>query len=142
MSENCVFCKIVSGEIKACKIDEDDKSIVFLDTSPVFHGHCLISPKEHFETLMDVPVARLEPLFSKAQLVARAVEKGLGSDGSFIAINNRVSQTVPHLHVHVIPRKRKDGMKGFFWPRHKYRDEAHMEETRQALQSAMAALKA
>lgn len=141
MTDNCVFCKIVRGEIAAEKVHEDETSIVFLDSTPIFAGHCLVSPKEHFDTLMDLPSMLLEPLFSNAQLIARAVEMGLGADGSFVAVNNKISQSVPHLHVHVIPRRRKDGMKGFFWPRRPYRDAAEMRETADALRSAVKKLR-
>lgn len=96
--------------------------MAFLDRRPIFHGHCLLVPRVHYETLPDLPSNLLEPLFANAQRLARAVEIGLEADGSFVAINNRVSQSVPHLHVHVIPRRRKDGLKGFFWPRTTYKD--------------------
>jgi histidine triad (HIT) family protein len=131
--DNCVFCKIVQGSIAAETVYEDATSIVFLDNTPLFAGHCLVCPKEHFDTLMDVPPPLLEPLFTTAQRIARAVETGLGAEGSFVAINNKISQSVPHLHVHVIPRRPKDGMKGFFWPRRPYRDADEMKETAEAL---------
>lgn len=138
---NCVFCKIVEGSIPAEKVHEDENCVVFLDSGPIFSGHCLICPKQHFETLMDAPGWLLQPLFKTAQLIGRAVETGLGAEGSFVAINNRISQSVPHLHVHVIPRRRKDGMKGFFWPRRPYRDN-EMQETGSALRRAIAELQA
>lgn len=136
-NDNCVFCKIIRGEIAAEKVYEDESCVVFLDSGPLFAGHCLVCPRQHMETLMDVPPEMLQPLFTNAQLIARAVENGLGADGSFVAINNKVSQSVPHLHVHVIPRRRKDGMKGFFWPRRPYRDQAEMRETAEALRRAI-----
>jgi histidine triad (HIT) family protein len=136
-NDNCVFCKIIRGEIAAEKVYEDESCVVFLDSGPLFAGHCLVCPRQHMETLMDVPPELLQPLFTNAQLIARAVENGLGADGSFVAINNKVSQSVPHLHVHVIPRRRKDGMKGFFWPRRPYRDQAEMRETAEALRRAI-----
>jgi histidine triad (HIT) family protein len=136
-NDNCVFCKIIRGEIAAEKVHEDENCVVFLDSGPLFAGHCLVCPREHIETLMDVPPAMLQPLFTNAQLVARAVETGLGAEGSFVAINNKISQSVPHLHVHVIPRRRKDGMKGFFWPRRPYRDPTEMRETADALRRAI-----
>jgi histidine triad (HIT) family protein len=111
--------------------------IVFLDHSPMYHGHCLVSPKEHYETLLDVPEHLLQPLFSTVQLVGRAVEEALGSGGSFVAVNVKVSQTVPHLHVHVIPRTRGDGMKGFFWPRKPYNGAEHAAEVARAIGDAM-----
>src|SRR3982750_4909362 len=137
----CVFCRIVAGEVDAARIHEDANTIVFLDNGPLYPGHCLVCPKEHFDTLPDVPPDLLTPLFSTAQLISRAVEKALGAEGSFVAINNKVSQSVPHLHVHVIPRRRGDGMKGFFWPRRPYRDQEHILETQRALQSALTYLR-
>ena len=136
-SAQCIFCKIIAGEIEAARVYENDRVIVFLDNTPLFPGHCLVCPKEHYETLMDVPQDWLEGVFATAQTVARAVESGLGAEGSFVAINNKVSQTVPHLHVHVVPRRRGDGLKGFFWPRRKYRDNEEMAETQQILQRAI-----
>jgi histidine triad (HIT) family protein len=141
MPDNCVFCKIIAGEIPTAKVYEDEKTVVFLDNGPLFPGHCLVCPREHYDTLLDVPGSMMEPLFSTAQLMARAVEEGLGAAGSFLAINNKISQSVPHLHVHVIPRRPKDGMKGFFWPRRPYKDDEHMQETVDALRSAIAKFK-
>jgi histidine triad (HIT) family protein len=138
----CVFCKIVSGQIDSHLVFEDDLTIVFLDNGPLFPGHCLVCLKQHYDTLMDVPQEMLTPLFRTAQLIARGVESGLGAEGSFVAVNNKISQSVPHLHVHVIPRKRGDGMKGFFWPRRPYRDQQHMTETRDALRAAVESLQA
>jgi histidine triad (HIT) family protein len=130
---DCKFCRIDP----AVTVDETAKCLVFLDYRPVFPGHCLVIPKEHYETLADLPADSIQPLFQEAQRVARAVETALGAEGSFIAINNKVSQSVPHLHVHVVPRRRKDGLKGFFWPRQSYRDEAHMAEVRDLLRDAL-----
>ena len=121
---------------------EDDSSLAFLDHRPLFPGHCLLIPKAHVETLADLPEAGIAPLFSNAQLLAKAVEEGLGAEGSFVAINNRVSQSVPHLHVHVVPRRKKDGLRGFFWPRGKYQDAAEMETVRTTLERAVKRLKA
>src|SRR3954452_13689725 len=140
-ADTCGFCKIVAGTIAAHRVYDDDLTTVFLDNSPVFPGHCLVCPKRHYDTLMDVAPNDLSPLFATAQLIGRAVERGLGAEGSFIAINNKISQSVPHLHVHVIPRRRGDGMKGFFWPRRPYRDAEHLLETQRALQSALTYLR-
>lgn len=134
---DCVFCKIVSGEIEAQRVYEDEHTVVFLDNGPLFPGHCLVCPREHFETMLDIPQERLAPLFGAAQLIAQAVEQGLGAEGSFVAVNNRISQSVPHLHVHVVPRRRKDGLKGFFWPRRSYKDKDEMAETVTKLQNAI-----
>jgi histidine triad (HIT) family protein len=141
ISESCVFCKIARRAIPAETIYEDSHSIVFLDNGPLFAGHCLVCPRQHYDTLMDVPPELLQPLFANVQMIARAVEAGLGAEGSFIAVNNKISQSVPHLHVHVIPRRRKDGMKGFFWPRRPYRDQDELRETADALRRAVDALK-
>ena len=114
---DCLFCRIVSGEVAAPIVFEDEVSVAFLDHRPLFEGHTLVVPRDHVETLPDLPDDVLPELFSNARLLARAMEEGLGAEGSFVAINNRVSQSVPHLHIHVAPRRRKDGLRGFFWPR-------------------------
>ena len=132
-----MFCRIVRGEMKAWKVHEDELTIVFLDSGPLFAGHCLVCPKDHYETLLEVPNDMLEPLFATTRLMGAAIERGLGAQGSFMAINNRISQSVPHLHVHVVPRRRQDGMKGFFWPRRPYKDEAEAEATAKLLQRAV-----
>jgi histidine triad (HIT) family protein len=130
---DCKFCRIDP----AVTVDETAECLVFLDYRPVFPGHCLVIPKEHYETLADLPVGLIQPLFREAQRVALAVETALGAAGSFVAINNKVSQSIPHLHVHVVPRRPKDGLKGFFWPRQNYRDETHMAEVRDLLREAL-----
>jgi histidine triad (HIT) family protein len=140
-SRPCVFCGIIAGEVQAHRVFEDEQTLVFLDTGPLFAGHCLICPKQHYDTLADVPPALLQPLFETAQLVSRAVEHGLGAGGSLIAINNKISQSVPHLHIHVIPRTKGDGLKGFFWPRRPYRDSQHAQETQEALTAAVTYLR-
>jgi histidine triad (HIT) family protein len=136
--DNCQFCKIASKEVPAEIILEDDATLAFLDYRPLFPGHVLLIPKAHVETLPDLPSGLLPPLFAAAQLLARAVEEGLEADGSFLAINNRISQSVPHLHIHVVPRRRKDGLKGFFWPRQKYESAAAMAEVAERLRIAVA----
>jgi histidine triad (HIT) family protein len=117
---DCTFCRIVAGELPAHIVLADDGYLAFLDVRPLFPGHTLLVPREHHETLADLPPALVEPLFTHAQRLSRVMEDVLGAAGSFVAINNRVSQSVPHLHVHVVPRNRKDGLRGFFWPRTKY----------------------
>ncbi|HEX5528407.1 MAG TPA: HIT family protein, partial [Methylomirabilota bacterium] len=116
-----------------------ERTMAFLDARPVFPGHCLLVPRAHHETLADLPADLVEPVFAAAQRLALAVEAGMGADGTFVALNNRVSQSVPHLHVHVVPRRRGDGLRGFFWPRGRYADAAAMEETRAAVARALAA---
>jgi histidine triad (HIT) family protein len=103
---------------------DDDLVVAFLDARPLFPGHTLLVPREHYETLSDLPIDELGPYFERAQRLARAMEEVLGAEGSFVAINNRVSQSVLHLHTHVVPRNRKDGLRGFFWPRTRYADDA------------------
>ena len=134
--EECIFCLIAAGELKACKVYEDEICVAFLDERPVFPGHTLIIPREHHENLLDLPPRLVSPFFSAVQLIAGAVESGLGAHGSFIGINNRVSQRVPHLHVHVVPRHFKDGLRGFFWPRGKYADEAEARGYQEKLAAA------
>jgi len=133
--ENCLFCRIVSGEVPAVMVYEDKNTFAFLDHRPLFPGHILLVPRAHFETLADLPAEQVEPLFKNAQLLSRVVEEAMEAEGSFVAMNNRVSQSVPHLHVHIVPRRRKDGLKGFFWPRTKYKSEEEMEVTRQKISS-------
>ncbi|MBI3303186.1 MAG: HIT family protein [Deltaproteobacteria bacterium] len=139
-SEHCIFCQIIRGEVQSHSVFDDDVSFAFLDHRPLFPGHCLLVPKGHYETLLDLPAPLIPSLFTTAQLLARAVEQGLGAAGSFVAINNRVSQRVPHLHIHVVPRRHKDGLRGFFWPRLSYKDQAALLQTQQALRAAVAHL--
>jgi histidine triad (HIT) family protein len=120
----CIFCQIASGKAHAFIVYEDHQSVAFLDLHPLFPGHVLLCPREHFETLPDLPANMAGPIMLTTQLLARAVQSALDAEGTFIAVNNRVSQTVPHLHIHVVPRRRRDGLKGFFWPRNPYRDDA------------------
>src|SRR5262245_60972441 len=138
---NCGFCNIVRGEVSSDSVFEDDVSLAFLDHRPVFPGHCLLIPKQHVATLADLPSQLIAPLFSNAKLLAQAVEKGLLAEGTFIAINNRVSQSVPHLHIHIVPRRKKDWLKGFFWPRQSYRDSEHLVSVQRALHNAITELK-
>jgi histidine triad (HIT) family protein len=137
---NCLFCGIVAGEVNASVVFRDDISIAFLDHRPLFPGHCLLVPRNHFETLSDLPTELVGPFFRNVQLLTRAVEVALEAEGSFVGMNNRVSQSVPHLHVHIVPRRKKDGLKGFFWPRNKYESETHVATVQKSIQAAIAAL--
>ena len=137
MPADCRFCAIARGETDARIVLDDEDVLAFLDHRPLFPGHCLVIPREHYETLADLPSPMLEPLFGAARLLSRAVVDALEADGSFVAVNNIVSQSVPHLHVHVVPRSRKDGLRGFFWPRNPYRDDVHAEEVADALRRAV-----
>jgi histidine triad (HIT) family protein len=115
----CVFCGIAGGD-PASLVFEDATTVAFLDIRPVFPGHTLVAPRTHIETLDDLPDGQLAPFFAVVKRVAGAVERALGAGGTFVAINNKVSQSVPHLHCHVVPRTKGDGLRGFFWPRHRY----------------------
>jgi histidine triad (HIT) family protein len=119
----CVFCSIIAGTTQAHRVFEDPVCLAFLDTRPLFPGHTLVVPRAHRATLRDVPRAELEPLFGCAQRVSLAFDRALGAQGTFVALNDRVSQSVPHVHIHVVPRRKNDGLRGFFWPRHKYASE-------------------
>ena len=115
-----VVCQIAAGELNAAVVLHDDQVVAFLDHRPVFKGHVLVAPVRHIDTLLDLPAELMVPLLTAAQKIARAVVEALGAQGSFVAINNVVSQSVPHLHIHVVPRTKGDGLRGFFWPRTKY----------------------
>jgi histidine triad (HIT) family protein len=139
LADGCLFCDIARGKAPAARVLERPGVVAFLDHRPLFPGHTLVIPREHVETLVDLSGTLTAPLFDAAAAVARALETGLGADGSFVAINNRVSQSVPHLHVHVVPRRRGDGLRGFFWPRGRYESPAAMEEIRARIAGALGA---
>ena len=131
-----IICQIVAGELDAAVVARTDQLIAFLDHRPVFKGHVLISPVDHVDTLLELPTALMTPLLSLGQRVAAAVAAGLGAQGTFVAMNNVVSQSIPHLHLHVVPRTKGDGLRGFFWPRTTYADgemAAYAELIREAL---------
>ncbi len=137
----CLFCKIAAGEVPARLVFEDEISLAFLDHRPVFPGHCLLIPKDHYETLADLPENLIGPYFRNVQVLSRAVESALEAHGTFVAMNNRVSQSVPHLHTHIVPRRRKDGLKGFFWPRFPYKGEEEAAAVQSAIRSAVDLIK-
>lgn len=136
-SSRCTFCAIVAGEVPSHTVVQNDACVGFLDTRPVFPGHTLIVPRTHRETLMDLDAQELGRLFAVAQEVCSAMERALGAHGTFVAVNNRVSQSVPHVHVHVVPRRKGDGLRGFFWPRTPYASEAEAEAVAGKLREAM-----
>jgi histidine triad (HIT) family protein len=125
---DCVFCDIAAGRSGACLVLDEEATVAFLDRRPLFPGHVLVVPRAHHATLADLPAARVGPLFADVQRVAVAVTAAMDADGTFVAMNNVVSQSVPHLHVHVVPRRRGDGLRGFFWPRSRYADDGEMAE--------------
>jgi histidine triad (HIT) family protein len=137
---SCRFCQIASLALTSHIVFEDSISLAFLDSRPLFPGHVLLIPKEHFETLADLPAGVIGPFFRNVQLIADAVERGMQAEGTFVAINNRVSQSVPHLHVQIVPRKKKDGLRGFFWPRNTYKDEAQMKQVQSAIREHLGQL--
>jgi len=134
---DCVFCAIAAGATDAAMVLDEPDVLAFLDVRPVFEGHVLVVPRAHYDTLVDLPADQLPVVFGAAQRVAAAVVDGLGADGTFVAMNNVVSQSVPHLHVHVVPRRRKDGLRGFFWPRTKYESTDRMAEVAAAIRGAL-----
>ena len=135
---DCRFCQIIAGDESAHLVLEDDLSIAFLDNRPLFPGHSLLVPRGHHETLGDLPADLIGSLFANARLLSVAVPEAMGKPGSFVALNNVVSQSVPHLHVHVVPRQPKDGLRGFFWPRSKYESENQMREVAAQVRRAVA----
>ena len=137
MTPGCVFCAIAAGDVPASMVSRDDDVAAFLDARPLFKGHVLVVPRAHIPTLSDMPPAAFGPLFAAVQRISRAIEAGLGADGTFVAMNNKVSQSVPHLHVHVVPRKKRDGLRGFFWPRVPYTDEAEREDFAARIRAAL-----
>jgi len=137
MASACIFCEIAAGSNGSPALFEWQDCVAFLDHRPLFPGHCLLIPRTHVETLTDLPEEQVGPLFVRARLLCRAVEQAMQAEGTFLAVNNRVSQSVPHLHIHVVPRRKKDGLRGFFWPRLKYRDEEELETVRLAVRDAL-----
>jgi histidine triad (HIT) family protein len=133
----CVFCDIVAGRSDAHVVLDDESTLAFLDVRPLFPGHCLVVPKAHVETIRDLPPELVDPFFQSVRLLAGIVEDALDAHGTFVAVNNKVSQSVPHLHAHVVPRRRKDGLKGFFWPRHKYRSDEEAAGIAASLRAAV-----
>ena len=135
--EDCLFCAIVAGETAASTVLEDDDFVGFLDIRPVFKGHVLLVPRTHVVTLPDLPADLRDGFLAHVQRLATAMVEGLGAQGSFVAMNNTVSQSVPHLHLHVVPRTKGDGLRGFFWPRTKYADDAEAAEYADRVRAAL-----
>ena len=138
--DGCLFCAVVAGSEPAHVVLDEPDVVAFLDHRPVFKGHVLVVPRAHVVTLPELPPELLAPLFGAVARCCQAVVDGLEADGSWVAANNVVSQAVPHLHVHVVPRRRKDGLRGFFWPRQKYADEDEMSDYASRIRSALAAI--
>ena len=134
---DCKFCQVASRALAGAIVFEDAISLGFLDHRPLFPGHTLLIPKQHYETLADLPPVLTGPFFNNARIVASAVELAMEAEGTFVAVNNRVSQSVPHLHVHIVPRRKGDGLRGFFWPRQKYDSEEQMKQVQSAIRRAL-----
>lgn len=134
---SCAFCDIASGKVAAEIVWRGDDALAFLDHRPLFPGHVLLIPAKHIVTLADLPALQVGPLFQAVQRLERAVEMALDAEGSFIAVNNQVSQSVPHLHVHIVPRNKGDGLKGFFWPRRGYESDEHLRQTADKIRAAL-----
>ena len=140
MSDDCVFCRIIAGEVPAHLVLDDEEFVAFLDARPVFKGHVLAVPRRHYVTLADLPVPAVGPLFERVRLLSAAIPAALGAQGTFVALNNVVSQSVPHLHVHVVPRTKGDGLRGFFWPRGRYASEEEASQYARRIADAAAAM--
>ena len=134
---DCVFCDIIAGHTDASTVLEDEVAIAFLDRHPLFFGHVLLIPRIHIPTLMELPTELVGPLFERARVLSRAVQAAMGSQGIFVGINNGVSQSVHHLHIHIVPRTKGDGLRGFFWPRRKYASEEAMAEVAGRIREAL-----
>jgi histidine triad (HIT) family protein len=137
----CKFCQILSSEPSIPFVLDEEICVAFLDHRPLFPGHLLLVPRTHYETLMDLPHILAGTFFNYAKLLCRAVESSMGAEGTFVAINNKISQSVPHLHVHVVPRKKGDGLRGFFWPRQKYAGQDEMLDVAKRIRAAVARFK-
>ena len=133
----CLFCAIAAGEQSAAIVLAEDDFVAFLDHRPVFKGHMLLVPRAHVVTLPDLPARLRDGFLAASQRMATAVVEGLGAQGSFVAINNTVSQSVAHLHLHVVPRTKGDGLRGFLWPRTRYADDAELSSYAARLRSAL-----
>jgi len=140
VSDDCVFCRIIAGEVPAQIVLDDEEFVAFLDARPVFKGHVLVVPRRHYVTLADLPVPAVGPLFERVRLLSAAIPAALGAQGTFVALNNVVSQSVPHLHVHVVPRTKGDGLRGFFWPRGRYASEEEASQYARRIADAAAAM--
>jgi histidine triad (HIT) family protein len=141
LPEDCAFCAIIAGDTPAHIVFEDPVSLAFLDDRPLFPGHSLLVPRDHHETIWDLPDELLAPLSANVRLLSAAVREAMGAQGAFVAANNVVSQSVPHFHVHVVPRNRKDGLRGFFWPRRKYESDEQAAESAAAVRAAVERLR-
>ena len=136
----CAFCRIASSDLDSVRVFEDENTVAFLDHRPLFPGHCLLITRQHLRTITDLPPALLASVFANVRALAVAVQNAMSAEGTFIAINNIVSQSVPHFHVHIVPRRKGDGLHGFMWPRHKYSSAAEAEAVGKKIRDEIARL--
>jgi histidine triad (HIT) family protein len=141
LARECPFCAIAAGEEEGHIVFADEDSVAFLDNRPLFPGHSLLVPRQHREAIWDLPDDLLSALFGNARLLSVAIREAMEAEGAFVAANNVVSQSVPHFHVHIVPRNRKDGLRGFFWPRRKYEDGEHAARTAESIRDVIAKLR-
>lgn len=134
---SCIICELINKKLKSYPVYEDELFISFLDIKPLFLGHCLLSPKQHVRTIYDLPTSAGASLLEVIKIIGNAVTTASNAEGSFIAINNKVSQSIDHLHIHIVPRNKGDGLKGFFWPRTKYFDEEEILKVQRAIKKAI-----
>lgn len=134
--EHCSFCDIINHNQSAAIVYEDKNVLIFLDKRPLFHGHCLLVPKQHYATLNDLPLEEHPAFFKKLKEINLVVQESMQAEGTFVAMNNKVSQSVPHFHIHVVPRRRGDGLKGFFWPRQTYLNDGERDITLKKLRES------
>jgi histidine triad (HIT) family protein len=139
LAAGCPFCAIVSGTAPAHEVWREEQVVAFLDRRPLFPGHCLVVPAGHLPSLLDLTPEQLLPMMRLAQRIAAAFEGALGAQGTFVALNDKVSQSVPHVHVHVVPRRHRDGLRGFFWPRTRYESEEQAAAYRDRIRAALGA---
>lgn len=137
MNQKCTICEMVKKDLKSFIVYEDDFFFSFLDIKPLFIGHCLLAPKQHLRTIYDLPSVEGTKLLQAVQQVGNAITDAMNAQGTFIAMNNKVSQSIDHLHIHIVPRNKGDGLKGFFWPRTTYKNEAQMLEVQQSIKKAI-----
>lgn len=139
----CAFCKVIRGEAEGYTVFEDGHTVAFFDHRPLMKGHVILVPKKHYETFEDLPKTLVAHLFKNVQLLSRAVEEAMEADGSFVALNNKISQSVPHVHIHVVPRWKKDGLfsRNFVWIRRPYKDEEEMKAIQKKIKDAVEGLK-
>lgn len=141
MDESCIFCQVIAGEIPGALVLDEPECLTYLDLNPLIPGHCVLVPRQHYPTLLEAPDKLIGTLFSNAKLIAKAMEEALGAEGTFVGMNNKINQDVPHLHIHIVPRRLKDGLRGFMWRRKPYEDNTEIREVQKKLRIALLKMK-